>query len=411
MRFKDIAGVEAFLETFVENAHKYIADNLTLERMWDMLERAGSPHEKLKVIHIAGTSGKTSTCYYIASLLHASGKKVGLSVSPHIFSVTERVQINTKTLPDKPFCRYLEKFIELLGDEAKEQSYFEFMIVFALWVFVQEKVDYVVLETGLGGRLDSTNVVTRSDKVCVITDIGYDHQHILGNSLEEIAYQKAGIIHKGNTALSYEQSSEIMKVINNETVVKKATLQSVEEKNDVKYDDLAWYQNRNFTLALRTAEFVANRDNFELKILDPRGILVPGRMQWSEVEGKKVLLDGAHNPQKMRALVRSLKVLYPNKKFHIILAMKKSKDYKSTIAEIKPVAEMILCTELGHMDGSEKKGVDVKDLAHACDELNVPHKIVRSPLHAIEIASTTPLIITGSLYLFKEFRDNVVEKT
>lgn len=364
--------------------------------MWPMLERVGNPHQKLRVIHVAGTSGKTSTCYYLSSLLHASGKKVGMSVSPHILTVNERVQINTVPLDDAQFCHYLEKFDNLLGEYAKSQSYFEYMIMFALWVFVREKVDYVVLETGLGGLLDSTNVVTRSDKVCVLTDIGYDHQHILGNTIEEIAAQKAGIIHQGNHVLSYEQSKPIMTVIKNQMVLKNATFQSVAQKNGVKYEGLPEFQNRNYTLARAAAEYVAKRDGFKITQPNPSHVVVPGRMQKLRINNKEIIVDGAHNPQKMNAFVGSVQALYPGQKFEVVLAMRAAKDYRKTIIELKPIASVIICSE-----PSSVESVSANDLAEVCDELGIECTIEPNLLSAVKRGKGVVVIVTGSLYLLK----------
>ena len=205
MNIVNIDQAIAELQKYVPAVARYSGDDMTLDRMWPLLSAVGNPHKKLKTIHIAGTSGKTSTSYYIAALLKASGQRTGMTVSPHVDSITERLQIDGSPVSDDLFCSYLSEFLDLITDVDPQPSYFELMIAFVLWVFARENLDYVVLETGMGGLFDGTNVVTRSDKICVITDIGLDHTQILGNNVEQIAAQKAGIIHKGNHVFTYKQ--------------------------------------------------------------------------------------------------------------------------------------------------------------------------------------------------------------
>ena len=156
----NIEEANIFLSKFVNKTRLVTGKDISVNRTLKLLDKVGNPHQKMRVIHIAGTSGKTSTSYYIAELLGRAGLKVGLTVSPHIISVTERLQINGSPLSDKVFCNYLDEFIEEIGEDS-DASYYEFLIVMMLWVFEKEAVDYAVIETGLGGIHDSTNVCTR----------------------------------------------------------------------------------------------------------------------------------------------------------------------------------------------------------------------------------------------------------
>jgi dihydrofolate synthase/folylpolyglutamate synthase len=195
MIFTSIAEVEKALERLVMIASKTTGRDITTARTLEIAGLVGNPQDHLRVIHLAGTSGKTSTSYYIAGLLKAGGMKVGLTVSPHVTAITERVQINNIPLSETEFCRYMSEFLPLVtADEERLPSYFEVMMVFALWVFDKSNVDYAVVETGLGGLHDSSNICRRTDKICIITDIGVDHTHVLGDTIEKIATHKAGII-------------------------------------------------------------------------------------------------------------------------------------------------------------------------------------------------------------------------
>ena len=183
-KIRTIKDAEKALFPYIPLVAQLTGKDTTLERVKPLASLAGHPENQLKVIHIAGTSGKTSTAYYMAALLRAAGKNVGLTVSPHIDSITERVQINGRPLPDEQFCSELEQFLKIVKTAPQAPSFFELLYVFSLWVFARAKVDYAVVETGMGGLFDATNIVTRPDKICIITDIGLDHTHILGDTVE-----------------------------------------------------------------------------------------------------------------------------------------------------------------------------------------------------------------------------------
>src|SRR5581483_7745687 len=163
------------------------ADFYTLDTINAVMELVGNPQDKVKVLHVAGTSGKTSTAYYLASLLKANGASVGLCVSPHLIEVNERVQIDLKPLPERDFCDGLGQFWDLATSTGLKPSYFEMLVAFPYWEFARRGLDYVVMEVGVGGLLDGTNVVHSENKVCIITDIGLDHTKLLGDTIPEIA--------------------------------------------------------------------------------------------------------------------------------------------------------------------------------------------------------------------------------
>src|SRR3989344_5192458 len=159
-------------------------------RAKQLLSLLGNPQNKLKTIHVAGTSGKGSTAMALSHILVAHGFKVGLTVSPHVYDIRERCQINNRAITTKKFQTYLSQIlpvIEKLKKRTKVPTYFEALVALAFVAFAAEEVDYAIVETGMGGLLDATNTVDRDDKLCLLTKIGYDHTQILGNSLEEIA--------------------------------------------------------------------------------------------------------------------------------------------------------------------------------------------------------------------------------
>jgi dihydrofolate synthase / folylpolyglutamate synthase len=187
-----------------------------LGRMQTVMRKLGDPQDRLKVIHVAGTSGKTSTAYYLSSLLTGAGKRVGLSISPYTYELTERLQLNGRKLTSRQFCAELEKFLHLFTSIDVDLSYLELLTAFAFWELDRLAVDCAIVETNAGGRYDATNITSRADKVCVITDIGYDHTDILGSTLPHIAGNKAGIIHADNLAIMLQQEWSIVRVMDNQ---------------------------------------------------------------------------------------------------------------------------------------------------------------------------------------------------
>ncbi len=169
---------------------------LGLEPMRELARALGNPQESLRFIHLAGTNGKGSTAAFCESCLRAAGFRVGLYTSPHLVSVRERIQIDREPISEADFAEGMDVVRRAVTEQKDhEATFFELMTALALWYFAREKVDWVVWETGLGGRLDATNIV--QPEVCIITNIGLDHQQYLGESLREIAAEKAGIIKPG----------------------------------------------------------------------------------------------------------------------------------------------------------------------------------------------------------------------
>jgi dihydrofolate synthase/folylpolyglutamate synthase len=399
MKFTTIIEVEEALGRLVSIATQP-GRGVTTARTFTIAELVGNPQDRLRVVHVAGTSGKTSTSYYMARLLHAGGALTGLTVSPHIKSITERVQINGQPLSDEDFCEYMSEFLPLAtADQENLPSYFEVMMVFALWVFDKRGVDYAVIETGLGGLHDSSNICRRTDKVCVITDIGIDHTHVLGNTVEEIAAQKAGIIAPGNNVIMHHQNDSVMGVINEYVGRQDAHL------NVVSPQAYRSYQDRNFALARAVYNEVADRDG--LPVIDDenlekiRRLTVPGRFETVTRRGVNVLRDGAHNEQKMQALVGTLRATYPGQKWAIILAMKQSKDYEAVIRLLAPITSRAIATRFELSQDVPIRSVDpdllIKEFGKygvECDEYPTVAKAVDAFINQNE----QHILVTGSLY-------------
>lgn len=410
-RLETMHDVQEWLNKSIAGMRELNGKDLTVTRMSPLMKRLGDPHDRLKVIHVAGTSGKTSTAYYLASLLRAAGKDVGLTVSPHIDTIRERFQINLEPISEKDFVRHFKGFVDRIGGLVPYPTYFEILIGFALWYFHKSKADYAVVETGIGGLHDATNIINSPSKVCVITDIGFDHMHVLGKSISEISEQKVGIVHPGNVVFVHKQSEEIMKsILQHVQRTPESQLYIVDDKQ---IPGLPLFQSRNWSLAEKVIDFVADRNDwpkpsFKQK-LESQTIHIPGRMELYQIGNRQIIIDGAHNSQKMSALVSSLGYKFPNQKFSVIVAFKQSKDYKSVLDILKPIVTDVNVAKLSlpnniHLESQEpKKIVDYCQLI-GIDYVNSYADIGTAILKCLNQDSDLPILITGSLYLAAEAR-------
>ncbi|HUC87571.1 MAG TPA: Mur ligase family protein [Candidatus Binatia bacterium] len=417
MILHNLQEAEDALQPFIPSVAQVTGRDITLDRMWLMMEIIGQPQKKLKIIHIAGTSGKTSTAYYLAALLHSADLKVGLHVSPHIDRVTERFQINGQPISDELYCAELGEFLDIIHEHKLNPTYFELHIAFAYWFFLRQAVEYAVIETGMGGLHDGTNVARNPDKVCVITDIGLDHTKYLGTTIPEIAYQKAGIIHKSNLVYMYEQSPDVMEVVKKQCQDVKATLIIMTEASAHKlwseFDpELAMYQRRNWLLAYFTFLGVQTRDHFSLpstaKVTQTQHLQVPARMDIKKLGDKTLVMDGAHNQQKMETFVNSFQVKFPGKKAAILLSLKKDKDYKPVADALLPISSRVITTTFDTSQELPVVSMDSGILADYFSRSDVKNVITLPDHHeayqALLKAEEDLLVITGSFYLLYQIR-------
>lgn len=410
MTCTNLEECEAALIEFTGNQSQNHSGSMTTERAADMARFIGSPHKTLKIVHVAGTSGKTSTSYYVSALLQASGAKVGLTVSPHIHSLAERALINGEVVSDVDYLVYFNEYYALAKESRLALSYFEFMMVFALWVFAKERVDYAVVETGLGGLFDASNICHQPNKVCVITDIGLDHTAILGSTLYEIATQKAGIVWKANDVVSYEQSVDVTKAIHER-------VDSVDAKwhiaRPTKYDatsNVPKFQQRNWQLAFTVFRLIAHRDNLPVidndQIISSQNIKIPARMEIYKVSEKTIIVDGAHNEQKMTTFFDSFRLLYPDQRPTILLSLKNNKDFESIAPIIAKHAGTVIVTEFTKEQdipaGPQPAIVVAQDLRTVgMTDVVVESNSIKAFDKALEIQNNMVLVI-GSFFLAAE---------
>ena len=367
------------MTTYTE-AINYIYDltkygiKLGLENIKYLLFLLGDPHKKLKIIHIAGTNGKGSTCSLISSILQSDGYKVGLYTSPHLVDFTERIKINNKQIDRKKVSELLERIKPYIDKVANTPSYghptfFEVITSLAFLYFFEEQIDFLVLEAGLGGRLDATNIC--EPLISVITHIDYDHMDKLGNSLEEIAREKGGIIKSGGIIISSRQydeaSKEIKKIANEKNSLIYSTGKEINYKiikSDIKgviFDLKGIYHNyKNLHTPLLGRHQADNAASAitAVEALKIRGINISEKAIRDGLEKVKwtgrleiiqnnptLVLDGAHNPSGVRVARDALKEIFFYERLILVLAIFADKDYKKMIQILAPNADLIIATK------------------------------------------------------------------
>lgn len=404
----------------------------------------GNPQNKLRVIHIAGTSGKGSTAYLTSHLLQSQGFRVGLSISPHIFDIRERIQINNKFPTEKLILKYFNQILPTILKMEKCQygmpTYFEILAGLAYFIFTKEKLNYAVIETGLGGRLDGTNTVTSKNKIAIITKLGLDHTEILGNTIAKIASEKAGIIQVQNTVINIQQSTNAQSIINKKCQKKNANLFTIKDGKNYKLISstktaiifdfnfanselnsevplklrntqlnlIGVHQIENCSLALTCLSILASRDKFAINEKKMRialqKISIPGRMEIRKNGKNFLVIDGAHNPQKMKTFISSLQTVFPNQKFDFILAFKKGKAFKQILKKILPLANHLFLTNFStsNQDDHWSSVDNEKIAAHLKKENFKNFSTIRNNQKEIPTAikkSKKTVVLTGSLYL------------
>lgn len=315
----------------------------SMQRMEKFLVQLGSPHEKVEFIHVAGTSGKGSVTNAIHQLLQADGQEVGSYTSPHMTSYLERFRLNDELMKPATLARHLETMLgeyeKFLADHGP-MSFFELSTCLAIYAFQKAGVDWCVLETGLGGKWDATNIIPRP-VVAVITNIDKDHTDVLGDSLSAIAKEKAGIMKKGCIVLCGETRPKLRKIFKEQAIQTQAALFFVPppSKNPVN-KDIGAAQQHNLALAAKAAlevgvdQKVINRTLPEIKPL-------PCRFETIQKD-PMIIIDGAHAPAKIKAVVELIKKL--DRPVRVLFASVANKDYESMLKILSPAVKSITTT-------------------------------------------------------------------
>lgn len=353
---------EAFDPVEYINTPRWRSSRLGLDRTRELLAGLGNPQRHLRVVHVAGTNGKGSTCAFLASILQQAGYRTGLFTSPYIFEFAERIRVDGQNIPPDDLLEVtlaVRGVAEAMDDHPTE---FELMTAVAFMYFAQRECDICVVEVGLGGRLDSTNVL-EGPEVCVITPIALDHMQVLGSTLEDIAGEKAGIMKPGVLVVCAPQQPEAMGVIAARAVEQRAPLACVDadqvQGTPADFSYRGWrrvtlglqggYQVQNAATALETVGVLRERG---WNIPDDAVIAGLAETRWPgrfELLGHQppFIVDGGHNPQGVQALIESLAQSYPERPVIFIFGVLADKDYETMARQMVAYApaRMIICIE------------------------------------------------------------------
>ncbi len=429
--FKTFSDAYSYIAQFTNYERiadfRYSRDVLDLDRVRAVLTTLGNPDGQYPIVHVAGTKGKGSVCAMVASMLRRAGYRVGLFSKPHLIRLNERISINGHDIPDGDFVEMMNRLhlhLERQRVAGNPLTFFDLITVLALTYFAEMNVDFVVLEVGLGGRLDSTNVVR--PVVCVITSIAYDHMHILGDTLEKIAQEKAGIIKPGIPLVSGVSDPGPAGVIQETAEVRGAPLFVMERDFRLKesseefavetwrrqYDHLRLpllgaHQRKNAAVAVSALEALGASLKINFREDQIRSGLASVRLRGRiEVlsEHPTVILDVAHNPAALRALRETLKAHYPSKRIVLLMGMSRDKDIRASLREILPIAQSAVFTGIGH-----PRGIDPQELRGITQELcpgfvcEAELDIERALQRACQLTHPDDVLcITGSFYLAGE---------
>lgn len=295
--------------------------NLGLERITKILELLKNPQDKLKCIHVAGTNGKGSVCAIIATVLENAGFKTGLYTSPHIFDYTERIKINSKDISKEDFTNYVFEICDLADKNNIDLTEFEILTAVMFKYFSDKKVDVVVLETGLGGRFDATNVI-KTNLCAIITHIDLDHTERLGSTKSEIAFEKAGII-KPNCPIFTSEGYEEIKDKADECNSLFSLVTPMEDATNLSLKGTCQIENLSLALAAVRFLFPEISENTIQNALQK--VNHPCRFQ---IVRNDLIIDASHNPNGAQALRDSLDKYFPNKKRTFVFGCLKNKNYK-----------------------------------------------------------------------------------
>lgn len=381
-----------------------------LENTRRLAELAGNPHYRLRFVHVAGTNGKGSTCAMLESIYRAAGFRVGLFTSPHLVSFAERIQMNRQLVPEGDVARLVHEILPMLKQFPAEDhpTFFEVVTVMALRYFAERQCDLVIWETGLGGRLDATNIVT--PLATVITNIDFDHQQWLGDTLEKIAFEKAGIVKPGVPVITAAEPGRGLEVIA-ATAQQLDALLTVIDGNDAKGSLLdaarlplpGDHQRLNATLAVAAVRAVETHFPVphETILAGLSRVHWPGRMQVAKgPSGQTILLDGAHNPASAKALAAAFKQQFPKARPALILGVLADKDWRPLAETLAPLARRLLLVPV-----NSRRTLAPEDLLPVCRDANsqATVEVCASLAEAMSRSADEPfLMITGSLYLVGE---------
>lgn len=400
---------------------------LGLENIQELSDLLGNPHTHYRSIHIAGTNGKGSTAAMIASILKESRLKVGLFASPHLSSFTERIGINGIAISEAELVE-LTAFIKdriAKDNPSLNTTFFEFVTALAFYYFSLHRVDYGIFETGMGGRLDATNIL--KPLVSVITNISMDHMSYLGTTLEAIAFEKAGII-KTDTDVVTGVTGTGLSIIKNVAKSKRAPLHIYENdffatvensktglfqyKGFTTYDGLriplnGKHQVDNAALSIRVCEIL------EQKGLMPANTQIRSGLAETKIIGRieiisqspLIILDGAHNPKAVKSVVTTVRSLFPDKEIILIAGMMEDKDIKGTMEPLVEIAKILILTKSEGQRAAQPEVIARLLNLTPQENVRITHSVTEALKMALSLQNDDTLVlVTGSFYIAGETR-------
>jgi len=451
----DYQEMIAYLKSFInyeESAFYSYPRELRLNRVRALMSFMKVPYNNLKYIHIAGSKGKGSVCAMVTSILVRAGYKTGLFTSPHLQTIRERIRVFTGSdigkdlpgmeglIPEDDFLKLVNKIKPKLESFQKKSKYgkvtfFEVYMLLAIMHFLNQKVDFVVLEAGLGGKLDATNIV--KPVVCSITSVSLEHTDKLGKKLTDIAEQKAGIIKKNSIVVTAPQAKDVMKVLRRKAKKNNAKLYQVgkdilyEQTNSTAYNEiinieglhneypyleiplLGKHQAINAATAIGVIEALSkNQICFDVPLVKEglRKVAWPGRFELVGID-PIILLDGAQNKASAQALRNAVISKYKNKKILLILGMCRDKKIRSVCSVLSPLADRIFITKVRNPRSAlpediVKRGRLKSKKVHLT---NTPQEALEKALR--KARKNDVVLITGSLFLVGELRPQLIQNT
>lgn len=393
-----------------------------LERVTALLEMVGNPQNNLRIIHVAGTNGKGTVSTMIANILTCSGIKTGLFTSPYVVSFCERMKIDGKMICEEDLTNLTEKFkplIQKLNEKNIYPTEFELITAMAFDYFREKECEFAVIEVGLGGLYDSTNVV-KKPIISVITHVDFDHENILGNTIEEIAHQKFGIVKKNCPCVVYpEQYDKVFEIAKakcaeNNSMLVIPNMEKITIKSENLLESVFSYKGEIFKLNLAGRHQILNAITaYEaIKTVLPEArikegvekTVMPARIEIIN-RNPLVILDGAHNPDGAKALWESVKDMGSKV---VVLSMMKDKDVDKSLHYLLKEAKKVIVTKC-----SNPRAMEVDELAGYCrrycsdSDVIVKENIFDSFKESMEIRDNMPVVICGSLYLASEIRKHI----
>uniref|UniRef100_UPI0040564FA8 bifunctional folylpolyglutamate synthase/dihydrofolate synthase n=1 Tax=Candidatus Electronema sp. TaxID=2698783 RepID=UPI0040564FA8 len=399
---------------------------LGLDSMQHFLARLGEPQRHLRCIHIAGTNGKGSVGAALHAMLTAAGYKTGFYTSPHLSSVRERFQISGAYISKGDFARLISRIESVL--DGRQITYFECTTALALLWFAEQQTDFVVLEVGMGGRLDATNVVT--PLVSVITNVSMDHEQHLGDTLAKIAAEKAGIIKPGVPVVSAVAEDDSGRVIRETCVERQAplflfgrdfsgagggSLWQYQGLDGLQLPDLPMplrggHQISNCSLALAAVQLL-RRQGWAISEMQIRSGLAqtrwPGRLEYFRSEGRQFLLDGAHNPAGAAALRDALRSEFSRQRLILVWGAMADKDIQTTLREVAPLADRIILTKAADSERAASPEQLAAVLPEALQAKVICAASIPAALDQAHAAAAEDdlICVSGSLYLIGAARE------